>query len=405
MFFDHTAKMGGGEIALLNLVKGFDRRLFDVLVVLASPGPLVDRLTECGIATHVLPLDAEISEVRKDALGAAALLNLKVLFQTLRYARDLSRLIQARRIELVHTNSLKSDLIGGIAARLAGCPVVWHVRDRIAKDYLPAPVVRVFRALCRLIPNRLIVNSGATAQTLAANPNRARPIITVVHDGTEVGETSPPVYCAAGHEPLIGLVGRITPWKGQHIFLEAAAVVLQKFPQARFQIIGAPLFAEQAYEASLRELADRLGITPRIEFTGFRSDVADLIARLDLLVHASTTGEPFGQVVIEAMAAGKPVVATRGGGIPEIVIDRITGLLVPMNDASAMAVAIEQIIADPRAAAVMGANGFRRVSDHFSIQRTVNGVQTVFAEMLNRAVQMGTAFSRKESALAIMQIP
>jgi glycosyltransferase involved in cell wall biosynthesis len=182
----------------------------------------------------------------------------------------------------------------------------------------------------------------------------------------------------SGGVPVIGLVGRISPWKGQHIFLRAAAEVLKKYPGARFQIIGAPLFAEQDYDRHLRELAAELGIESSVEFTGFQSNVDQWISRLDLFVHASTTGEPFGQVVIEAMAHAKPVVATRGGGIPEIVQDGVTGLLVPMNDAPAMSLAIDRILADPVAAGAMGAAGRRRVEEHFTIRRTARRVQDIF---------------------------
>lgn len=385
LFFDHTAKMGGGEIALLNLVKGLDLQRFYPVVVLGAQGPLVERLQECGIETHIISLSGDVAETRKDALGAGALLNLKVIARTFKCAWDLATMIKTRQIDLVHTNSLKSDIIGGLAARLAGRSVVWHVRDRIARDYLPGPVVGIFRFLCRAIPTRVIVNSHATARTLIPEGQRRARNLHVVHDGTEIGPTpvSPPHNSNDPSQPLIGLVGRISPWKGQHIFIEAAAGVLRKFPAARFQIIGSPLFAEQQYEQQLHELVQRLGIASSVEFTGFRTDVAAMIGRLDILVHASTLGEPFGQVVIEAMAVGKPVVATNGGGIPEIVRNGETGLLVPMGDAPAMTAAIERLLADPQRAREMGAAGYRRAVEYFSIERTVSGVQGVFARMLS----------------------
>jgi glycosyltransferase involved in cell wall biosynthesis len=384
LFFDHTAKLGGGEIALLNLVKNLNRDRFTPIVLLGAQGPLVQRLSDAGIETHVLPLSGDVAETRKDAIGAGALLNLKKIFGVLKYAKNLARFIRENRIDLVHTNSLKSDILGGIAARRAHVPVVWHVRDRIARDYLPGPVVRIFRVLCRIIPNQIIVNSNATALTLVSDPGRHGGRIHVVHDGTDVNPIPPATSASTNpNQPLIGLVGRISPWKGQHIFLESAAIVAKKFPAAKFQIIGSPLFSEQEYEAQLRQQVIRLGIESRVEFTGFRTDVADLIARLDLLVHASTLGEPFGQVVIEAMSAGKPVVATSGGGVPEIVVDGQTGILVPMSDAPAMAAAIEKILGNPDLASQMGAAGHCRVVGKFSIQRTAQGVEDVLAGMLN----------------------
>ena len=226
--------------------------------------------------------------------------------------------------------------------------MVWHVRDRIDDDYLPRQVALIFRLLCRVMPDFVVANSAATLQTLHLTGTAQHTVIpsgcAVVHDGIHAGLEI--AAKNASEPPLIGLVGRIAPWKGQHIFIQAAAEVHKHFPECRFQIIGAPLFGEEDYQKELHDLALSLAISDCIEFTGFQDDVASFIERLDILVHASITGEPFGQVVIEAMASGKPVVATNGGGIPEIVQHQITGLLVPMGDAKSMAAAILRLLAN-----------------------------------------------------------
>jgi glycosyltransferase involved in cell wall biosynthesis len=126
-------------------------------------------------------------------------------------------------------------------------------------------------------------------------------------------------------------------------------------------------------------LANQLGIGNVVEFTGFRADIRQAISELGVVVHASTIGEPFGQVIIEGMAAGKPVVATNGGGVPEIVQDGKTGILVPMGDASAMAEAICRICADPILARTMGSSGKQRVAEHFTIEQTARKVESVYA--------------------------
>src|SRR5262249_61008547 len=123
---------------------------------------------------------------------------------------------------------------------------------------------------------------------------------------------------------------------------------------------------EHNYDQEVRQLVKQLGMEPVVEFTGFCADVQAVIAGLDLVVHASTIGEPFGQVIIEGMAAGKPIVATNGGGVPEIVEDGKTGLLVPMGNAPAMADAICAILADPERARSMGVRGRERVENHFT---------------------------------------
>jgi hypothetical protein len=187
LFFDHTAKMGGGEIALLHLLEGLHRERYIPVVVLGADGPLHQKLVDAGIETHVLPLGEDVAHTRKDSLGRKSLLRFGVVWSTACYTWKLARFMRKRAPHLIHTNSLKADIIGGVAARLARIPVIWHVRDRIHEDYLPRVVVRVFRRLCRLIPSLVIVNSEATLKTLAAPASTAsgssRVRNHVVHDG------------------------------------------------------------------------------------------------------------------------------------------------------------------------------------------------------------------------------
>jgi glycosyltransferase involved in cell wall biosynthesis len=156
-------------------------------------------------------------------------------------------------------------------------------------------------------------------------------------------------------------------------------------PDVRFLLIGAALFGEEEYEWKIRSLTVELGLSDAVDFAGFRVDIHEHIAQLDIVVHASTTGEPFGQVIIEAMAASKPVVATNGGGVPEIVLDGQTGLLVPMGDPAAMANAIRWMIDNPNSAAEMGWKGRRRVEENFTIEKTVTRVEAVLSGLLQKA--------------------
>ena len=388
LFLDHTAALGGGEIALFNLVRSLDSRKFRPIVVLGADGPLADRLRSIA-QTNILPLAASVANQKKDKLGVATLFRVRDALTVLAYVRRLVRFIKVENIDLVHTNSLKADIIGGLAARLSLRPVVWHVRDRIEDDYLPKLVVRVFRLLSHVMPSYVIANSAATLGTLRLKRGARGTSIpsgielngraVVVHDGT--GPALPEEGKGPHSEFRIGLVGRISPWKGQHIFVQAAALVNQRFPEARFFIIGAALFGEDQYDQEVRRLPGQLGIQDNVEFTGFRDDIKHAIAELDLLVHASTKGEPFGQVIIEGMAAGKPVVATNGGGVPEIVEDGQTGILVPMGDAEAMAEAICRILSDPVRAKTMGIRARQRVTDHFTLEQTARRVEAVYEEL------------------------
>ena len=377
VYIDHTAQLGGGEIALLNLVGNLDCTRFDPHVILFADGPLRERLDRQGIETTLLPLDPSVVAAKKDRLGLRSILRVGDLFKTLRFILRLARALKNLRADLVHANSLKADILGGLAAKWAGIPVLWHVRDRIADDYLPRRVAKMFRALCRLLPDFVVANSAATLSTLQLRKQRSR----VVHDGT-VPSAPGPFPQSAGALTRVVLVGRICRWKGQHVFIEAAHRVRRLFPAAMFQIVGSPLFEEKLYERELHERVRQLNLDDCIEFLGFRDDVLDVIGQSDILVHASIIGEPFGQVVIEGMAAGKPVVATHGGGIPEIVVDGVTGLLVPMGDAPRMSLAICRLMDDPKAARKMGELGRQRVLEHFRIEHTVDKLQGIYDEML-----------------------
>jgi glycosyltransferase involved in cell wall biosynthesis/uncharacterized protein involved in exopolysaccharide biosynthesis len=384
MYFDHTAMLGGGEVALLNLIRKVDRAHVHPLVVLGCDGPLANELRSIA-EVHILALPDEVRRAPKDQLSFRTLLQVGQFFQAAWYVRTLVRFIRQNRIDIVHTNSLKADILGGVAARIARTPLIWHIRDRIENDYLPAPVVKIVRVLARLVPTIIVANSAATMKTLSPpSPSGDSSLHKperwiVIHDGTTLPlETETSVN---ERSPQIVLIGRICPWKGQDVFIKAAALVRARFPNARFKIVGAALFGEEEYESSIRELCSQQGLDDVVEFTGFCPDVSLILRDLDVLVHASTLGEPFGQVIIEGMAAAKPVVATNGGGVPEIVLHKETGLLVPMGSVAEMADAICELLASPLQRAAMGRKGRERVQNHFTMTRTVEKVDAVYSKI------------------------
>jgi glycosyltransferase involved in cell wall biosynthesis len=391
LFLDHTASQSGGEIALGNLVRHLDPEKVTPVVVFGADGPMVEQVRPYA-ETRVIPLNGIVANAKKDSLGAGSLLRVRAGLIAARYVWTLIRFIRKNDIDVVHTNSLKADLLGGLAGRCSYRLVLWHVRDRIDSDYLPVSVVRGFRFLCRWIPHFVIANSNATLRSLQLKDRLAStaipsgielsPRMSIVHDGTPAHFSNGTVGRDGFYR--IGLIGRICPWKGQHIVIRAAAIVLQRFSNARFLIVGGALFGEAEYEREVRSLVKELGIEEQVTFAGFRTDVGELIGQMDLVVHASTTGEPFGQVIIEGMAAGKPVIATNGGGVPEIVEDGKTGILVPMADVPAMAEAICGMIADPALGKEMGARGRMRVKDHFSIEQTARNVEKVYVTMISQ---------------------
>ena len=388
LFFDHTAELGGGEIALADLIRHLDRARVEPIVVLGSKGPLEERIRDFA-TVHVMPIDSAVVGARKDALGLATIFQLAAARAAIRYVFRLRRLLKEQDTEVLHTNSLKAFVLGAIAGRLQGVKVIWHVRDRIADDYLPHRVGGVMRHLAKILPHFVIANSRATLETVQL---KDKPPAMVIGSGVDLSKFLPSGAAATSpDEPntarskIVGLVGRICPWKGQHIFIEAAALVHARYPKVRFQIIGAALFREHDYDLELRRTVEEQRLERVVEFTGFQSDVARAISGLDILVHASTVGEPFGQVIVQGMACELPVIATNGGGVPEIVQDGVTGLLVPMGDAPAMADAICRLLEDGSSARNMGVLGRKRAVEHFTIERSTQKLMDVCERVIGRA--------------------
>lgn len=347
VYLDHTAVLSGGEIALARLVPALD---VDAHAILAQDGPLAERLRAAGVTVEVLPLAEGARGLPRGSVGIGALPG---LVHSLAYSIRLARRLRALRPDVVHTNSLKSALYGGVAARLARVPCVWQIHDRIAADYLPAAAVRLVRIAARVLPRAVIANSHATLATLP--PLRRAVVIP------------PPVPAASSRKAerppglRVGIVGRIAPWKGQHVFLAAFA---RAFPNGDAQgvVVGAPMFGarEDAYADELRTQATSLGLGDRVTFTGFRSDIEAELARLDVLVHASVVPEPFGQVVVEGMAAGVAVIASDAGGPAEIIERERSGLLVPPGDVAALADALQRLAGDSTLRARLAAAGLER---------------------------------------------
>lgn len=339
VYLDHCAQLSGGELALLRLLPWLDG--VEPHVLLGEEGPLVPRLLAAGISTEVLPLAAAARDLRRDSVRPGAL-PLAEAWGSVVYAVRLAWRLRRLKPDLVHTNSLKAAIYGAVAAKLARVPVVWHVRDMIAEPYLPPFAIRLVRRLTRSV-DLVLANSHATLASLGhlGRPGSVVPSAVVYDPSVAVGTQTP--------EPngvRIGMVGRIAPWKGQDVFLRAFA---RAFPDGAetAAIIGAPLFGEDEYDRSLRSLAIELAIGDRVEFTGFREDVGAELARFTALVHASVTPEPFGQVIVEGMSAGLPVIAAAAGGPVEIVEDGRSGLLFPPGDVDALAELLRRVVGDP----------------------------------------------------------
>jgi glycosyltransferase involved in cell wall biosynthesis len=390
LYLDHTAQLSGGELALARLLGALDRSRVEPIVVLGEDGPLFAHLTtKHSIEAHVLPLDEKVRNVRRGRLGVGGLIGQLRSFGTLwAYARRIGRFARERQPDLIYTNSLKSDFYGALAARLSGVPVIWHVRDRIEESYLPRPAVWLVRILARHLPACVVANSASTLATLRPSSRMRTAVIASGLTREHIERCQGPRHANA--VPHVGIIGRLAEWKGQDVFLRAAAALLDAGVVARFRIVGSAMFGEEAFEQQLHQLAATLGVEGNVDFTGF-SDVPATLLSLDVLVHASTTPEPFGQVIIEGLAAGLPVVATNGGGAREIIDHGRTGLLVPMGDVAALAAALRRLLAEPEEARRLGAAGRRHALENFTVEQSARHSENLYEQLLKSSTERHTA--------------
>jgi glycosyltransferase involved in cell wall biosynthesis len=378
-YVDHTAQFGGAEIALMGLLKELDRPRWEPIVSLGSVGPLVNWLMANGINVEVLHLPAGLSGVRQANIstGRTALspLRLKAIVQ---YSLSLARFFRQNGVGLVHANSLRSCILGGIAGRLAHIPVVWQVHSVVAEPMVSKQGVQLMQWLARWLPRHVICNSAATAAVFGLRPAA----VSVVPCGVDLNRLVPHGQQMVRSTQRIGMVSRLSPIKGQHVFLQAAHQVGEQYRSARFVLAGSALFGEHAYEAKIREDAGKGVLAGRVEMLGFVTDVPELIRTLDIVVQPSTAPEGFGQILVEAMLCAKPVIASAAGGSAELIEDGITGRLVQPGDATALAEAITDVLSHPAEAAEMGKRARQVALDRYDIRKTTRAIEGVYERVL-----------------------
>lgn len=380
----HTGELGGAEAALIRLASAIDRRAFSVEAVLLSAGPLAARLEDIEVPVVVLPSGEVTRVTREQTVGSLSRL-WRNFRQTVAASVRIRRLLRERSPDLVVANSLKAAVLLSLATPGSGTRWVWHLHDRISDDYLPAAVVIALRWVARFGPHRVVANSHATARTLGQRVGRSKHVV-VAYPGLEPHAFDEPRRRGGGR--TIGLIGRVSATKGQREFLSAAELIHSSAPHLRFRIIGAALFDDAVEESRLRALSTASRAAGRIEWRGWVADPSRELRRLRILVHASPVPEPFGQVIVEAMAAGVPVVATNAGGVPEIldpggvavlvapgVHAAPAGVLVRPGDPEALARGILWLLEHPARAADVATFARGEARKRFTIDRTKDVVE------------------------------
>lgn len=377
-YINHTAALGGAEVALHNLVAHLDRRRWEPHAVIGNAGPLVERLRASDVDVEVLELAPTLGRIRQGEIGGAAMLNVVRFASGLAYAIRLSRHLRRIGARVVHANSLRACVLGGLAGRLAGIPTVWQIHCVLSSGLMSSNGLRLLQTLARTVPSHIICNSRWTAADFDVPPSR----MTVVPCGIDPGRFVPNGVASHGR-PRIGMVARFAPLKGQHLLIEAAAKVACSYPNAEFVLAGTPLFGEEVYAQEVQERAQRL-LPRNVRFLGFVDDVPALMRDLDIVVNPSTVPEGFGQTIVEAMMAERPVIASALGGPVDVVEDGVTGRLIPAGNSDALAEAISRMLAEPAAAAEMGRQGRLRAVERYDLRETTRAIESVYEKVLAR---------------------
>ena len=367
-----SAAYGGGERYLELLFDRLDRTRYRALLICPEPGPFVGHMKARGVETHLVHL--------------APLFNPMALWR-------LTRLLARERVTILQTHGARANFYGRIAGRLAGVPVIISTVHNSLKDYTAHWLTRWFYAkalrLTLSLVHQIICVSDSTRRDLIDECPAAEARIQTVYNGVDPSAfPSQPDRQKVRQElritrgPVLVVIARLTEQKGHRYLLQAFPDLLKTWPQLCCVFVG-----EGELHETLHRMAIDLGVERACRFLGARDDIADILAAADLFVLPSLSeGFPF--VLLEALAMGRPVIASRVNGVSELIEDHKTGLLVPPRDPQALGAAIREVLNDPTAASKMGAVGRAVVRERFTVNRMVADTTAIFdAAMQDAGVQ------------------
>jgi len=383
LIVDTAIAFGGTLVVARNLLKHLDSRLVDASLLSAcSDGFVSDgfagdrkvrllapRVNYVTLEKWKLAIGKRIGwaplrfGVELMAMVTGILANVPYLVRMVLLYRKL-------RLDVVHVNNYSMEPVSG--ACFLGIPVIFHLHGLISPN-LDRSGQRSFRRVRAFVS----ISRAVTESAVRAGIDRAR-IHEIPNFVERMPEAVPPPMPTA---PAIGIFGRIIPWKGQREFLNAAMHVLAQFPGLRVYLVGGASDGDVEYFEACREFARASPYAAQIEFTGRVHNVAVYYKKCTVVIHASILPEPFGMVLIEAMAEARPVVASIFGAASEIIQDGVEGYLVDPTNSQLMATRIAALLADPLLAAEMGLKGLRRVRTHYNPHVAAKEFERLYAKV------------------------
>lgn len=383
LIVDTAIAFGGSLVVARNLLKHLDSNLVDASLVSACSDGFVSSSFAGSAEVRLLSPRVDYVTLSNWKHGIQKKIAWKPLRRTLElaviiggivanvpYMMRLAFLCYSLRTDIIHVNNFTMEVLW--TARLIGMPIVYHLHGHVSTR-LERSARQNFRHVQRFIS----VSNGVTESAVRAgiDPKRIRTIPNFL--GQPPDTTPPPMP----EKPAIGIFGRVTQWKGQKQFLLAALEVLPKFPELRALIVGDPSDGAPSYMEECREIARASRFADRIEFTGFVTDVARYYKQCSIVVHASTSPEPFGMVLIEAMSQARPLIASAFGAASEIITDGIEGFIVDPNGTTAMAARITELLLDPAKAKSMGLAGLERVRATYAPHSGARRFEHLYSEV------------------------
>lgn len=381
---------GGSYYSLLYLVLGLDRTRYQPLVIFYHDNVVAELLRQAGIEVRILDHPATV----KWGVGAPALVRpwlrlagrlVNTFNRTAPLVIKYAALLKRERIDLLHlNNSITQSLIWMSSAWLRRIPVVCHERALTPRFNIRE------RYFARRL-NRIICISKAVQENLFRQGLGQRNS-EIIHNGLDPESVrvlrSPEIvrqlFGIKPGRPVIGLVGHIQEWKGHDVVVSATAKLKERFPEIVCLLVGDNSRFDREFHERLHNQIAELGLQSNVIFTGYQENPADLMNIMDVVIHASIEPEPFGRVILEAMSLSKPVIASRAGGILEIVSEGETGLMVSPGNAGELAEAATALLQDSERAGAMGEKGYQKLISEFPIDRNVAYTMAVYDAILTQ---------------------
>jgi glycosyltransferase involved in cell wall biosynthesis len=380
-FYNHTGKVSGAERVLLMILAHLNRSTFESILACPADGPLSEMAAQLGISGS----SVDVLRARFTWHPRYLVLYLKSFFSTIRRLRDQ---IIAKNPDLIHANSIRAGLVATTATIGMDIPVLWHLHDLLPHHPLSS-AIRIFALMSKR--TRVLAVSQAVAKNFSGLlfpwRNRGAVLLNAIDLDrfTAQPDAKQSFYSELQLHPAdftVGIVGQITPRKGQLELVRAFANVLAEVPAAVLLIIGAPLFnRDDKYLQLIKQAALDLGVDFRVRFTGLRDDIPAIMQSLDLLV-VNSSAEPFGLVAAEAMASGTPVIATACDGLEEIVEHNTNGWLVPARDEHKLAEAIVYLFRQVEVRRRLSTKAMEDATARFSLDRYMRQLESGYRKLV-----------------------